>query len=88
MSNAKCFELYTPEGMLICRVYLTEREMPGTPQKRPGAEATSAQPRGDGRQNGGTITSPQRRKLFRLIAVKGFEGDQAHTELKKLFQVS
>jgi len=87
MQTAKCLEVYTPEGALICRVYLIEREMPATPQKEPGAGTTSAQVKGEGRQNGGMMTPPQKRKLFRLIAVKGFEGDQAHRELMKLFQV-
>jgi hypothetical protein len=87
MQTAKCLEVYTPDGALICRVYLTEREMPGPKQEKPGAENSSGQVKGDGRQNGGTMTPPQKRKLFRLIAVKGFEGDQAHRELMKLFQV-
>jgi hypothetical protein len=87
MQNAKCLEVYTAEGALICRVYLTEREMPTARQKEPGAEASPGQVKGEARQNGGMMTPPQKRKLFRLIAVKGFEGDQAHRELMKLFQV-
>ena len=88
MQTAKCLEVYTPEGALIGRVYMIEREMPGPRQEKPGAETSSGQAKGDGRQNGGSMTAPQKRKLFRLIAVKGFEGDQAHMELKKLFQVN
>jgi hypothetical protein len=87
MQNAKCLEVYTPDGALICRVYLSEREMPGPKQEKPGTETSSGQVKGEVRQNGGAMTPPQKRKLFRLIAVKGFDGDQAHRELMKLFQV-
>ena len=87
MQNAKCLEVYTPEGALIGRVYLVEREIHGTKPAEPKAGQASGPGNGAGQQNGGTMTPPQKRKLFRLIAVKGFEGDKAHAELMKLFQV-
>jgi hypothetical protein len=87
MQNAKCFELYTPEGALIFRAYLVEREMPGTPGKTPAAETSSAQTKGKEPENGERMTSPQAKKLFRLLAAKGFEGDKAQKELERLFQV-
>jgi len=85
MQTAKCFEVYTPEGALIWRVYLMEREMPAPLQKAPAAEAPADQ--GKERGNGDPMTSPQKRMLFRLMATKGFEGEKAHEELKKRFRV-
>jgi len=87
MQTAKCFEVYTPEGALICRVYLTEREMSAALQKGPATETPQDQVKGKERGNGDLMTSPQKRMLFRLMATKGFEGENAHEELKKRFRV-
>ncbi len=40
------------------------------------------------KSDGDTMTSAQRRYLFRLLAEKGIEGDRIEEELKKRFQVS
>jgi hypothetical protein len=46
-------------------------------------------PQSQGRQNGASslMTEPQRRYLFRLLAAQGFEGPDAHEELKQRFAV-
>jgi hypothetical protein len=87
MQTGKCFEVYTPEGGLICRVYFTEQEMPTTNHKGPAAEASPGKAKEKGRDSGETMTSPQKRMLFRLMATQGIEGEKAHEELKKRFQV-
>ncbi len=90
MNAAKCFELYTPDGSLICRLYYTEQPLPVEQKKEetaPPAEPSGTNHNGKGKTNGELMTSPQMRKLFRLMAAKGAEGEKAHEELKKLFQV-
>jgi hypothetical protein len=91
MQTAKCFDLYTPDGTLIFRVYFTEREFPPTkqpdPAPKPPEPATAPLiDKTRGGSNGDRMTSPQRRKLFRVLAMKGIEGEKAHEELKKLFR--
>lgn len=85
MSNAKCFEVYTPDGSLICRAYLTEREMPDGNEKDAAPQAQPAKEKE--RTNGDPMTGPQKRMLFRLMATQGKEGETAHDELKKRFRV-
>lgn len=86
MSNAKCFEVYTPDGSLVFRAYLTEREMPDGGEK--GAAQPTQPEKSSERKNGEPMTGPQKRMLFRLMATaKGIEGEKAHEELKKSFRV-
>ncbi len=97
MQTAKRFDLYTAEGSLIFRLYLTEEEYPPPkapahqePQQERRSEEPTPPPTGspkDGNGNGEPMTSPQRRKLFRVLAMRGIEGEKAHDELKKLFHV-
>ncbi len=87
MQTAKCFEVYTGDGSLICRVYFTEREFPATREKGSSAEAPQIPGKEKERTNGEAMTNPQKRMLFRLMAVQGIEGEKAHEELKKKFRV-
>lgn len=87
MQTAKCFEVYTVDGSLICRVYFAERAIP---EERKPDDPAKQPPHGSGRKNGGeadAMTSPQKRMLFRLMVTQGFEGEKAHEELKKRFRV-
>jgi hypothetical protein len=87
MQTAKCFEVYTGDGSLICRIYFTERELPIAEQKAPAAEDPPAPHKEQARSDDATMTAPQRRMLFRLMAThRGLEGEKAHEELKKRFQ--
>ena len=91
MQNAKCFELYTADGNLMFRAYVVERPVPSDPGKKetaPPAEPSGPNDDGKEKSNGELMTSPQMRKLFRLMAAKGSEGEKAHEELKKLFRAS
>ncbi|MEX1138925.1 MAG: hypothetical protein WEF53_06250 [Bacteroidota bacterium] len=84
MSNAKCFEVYTTDGSLICRAYLTEREMPEGSKEGPVRQIERAPEK----KNGEPMTGPQKRMLFRLMATTNrIEGEKAHEELKKRFRV-
>lgn len=85
MQNAKCFEVYTPEGALIGRLLLVEAGTPAKEEKRPVSEAPREKEKD---QPGvGTMTGPQKRLLFRLLAAKGIEGDKTEAHLRKLFNV-
>ncbi len=93
MQTAKRFDLFTPGGALILRVYLTEEEYPSPKQtdpapkqQEPASPSLNEKPQGGG--NGERMTSPQRRKLFRVLAMRGIEGEKAHDELKKLFRAA
>lgn len=85
MQNAKCFEVYTPEGALIGRLLLVEAGTPPKEEKRPVADPP--QQKGRGQPGGETMTGPQKRLLFRLMAAKGIEGDKTEAHLRKLFNV-
>jgi hypothetical protein len=87
MQLAKCFEVYTPDGALIFRIYFTERELPNNEKPQSTEVQTSKGERGNEKGNGETMTPPQKRKLFKLLAIKGIEGNKAEDELKKLFRV-
>ena len=90
MNAAKCFELYGPNGSLMFRLYVSEREIPvdgdaGKPEPHNGeAKEQGKSPQENG--NGEFMTSAQKRFLFRLLAQQGIEGDAAQERLKKVFQ--
>jgi hypothetical protein len=87
MQTAKCIDVYTPDGSLIFRACFTERELPAAERKTPVAEASAAPHQEKERSDGATMTTPQRRMLFRLMAThQGLDGETAHEELKKRFR--
>jgi len=87
MQPTKCLEVYTPDGSLICRAYFTERGMPEAVSKTPAEESPPAKPKEKGSGTGESMTGPQKRLLFRLMATRVKEGETAHEELKKKFRV-
>ena len=91
----KLIEVQTPKGeaffqfRIVESVIMEEEASPPKPQPAPGGN--SAKP-----QNGEVksqsvpcdpMTDSQKRYLFRIMAVRGKEGEDAHEELKRLFQV-
>ena len=88
MQTAKCFEVYAANGTLIFRVYLSERELPTDDRKpEPVTEQSGSPEKDKGKADGEPMTSAQKRFLFRIMATQGIEGEKAHDELKKRFQV-
>ncbi len=84
----------------IVESVITEEEAsPPKPQPTPGGNGTrpKADPplaekpqNGEGKSQsvpGDPMTDSQKRYLFRIMAVRGKEGEDAHEELKRLFQV-
>ncbi len=91
----KLVEVQTPKGesffqFRIVESVLSEEEasLP-KPQAAPGGNGAKPQ-NGEGKSQsvpGDPMTDSQKRYLFRIMAVRGKEGENAHEELKKLFQV-
>lgn len=57
------------------------------PRQQPAPASTSQLPAGKASADG-MMTDAQKRLLFRLMDDKGLEGEKAHQELKRLFQVN
>lgn len=90
MTTAKCFEVYTPNGVLCFRAYLMERELPppiGEAKPDPVPIQSEQKPSGEPKENGEAMTSAQQRYLFRIFATQGIEGDAAHGEIKRRLKV-
>jgi hypothetical protein len=91
-NKAKCIELRTPDGKVILVLYLYEKEVvledsPGiSADDRGEAKKEKPQPRNPDPEEP-LMTAPQKRYLFRILADKGIEGDEALQHLKDLFQV-
>lgn len=89
MKTTRYLDICTIDGKVLFSFCLTERE---EGEQLPSPDVKAAQPQ-DGKQktNGNSedkMTSPQKRKLFRILAIRGVTGDEAHTELKKRFQAT
>jgi hypothetical protein len=90
--KAKRIELRTPDGKVIIVLYLYEKEVvledsPGVSSDNRGeAKKEKPQPRNPDPEEP-LMTAPQKRYLFRILADRGIEGDEALQNLKDLFQV-
>jgi hypothetical protein len=92
MKKARCLELRTADGKVILVLYLTEREVVlEDDQKQPAQrkpENKEEKPRANNSQDQEPgMTQAQKRYLFRILAERGIEGDNAYDRLKELFQV-
>jgi hypothetical protein len=89
MKTTRYLDICTVDGRVLFSFCLTEREEKEQPVLPD--EKTSQPQDGKQRTNGDTgekMTSPQKRKLFRLLAIKGLTGNEAEAELKKRFQAT
>ena len=89
MKTTRYLDICTVDGKVLFSFCLTEREEKEQPTLPDAKE--SAPQIGKEKTNGDTgekMTSPQKRKLFRLLAVKGVTGEDAEAELKKRFQAT
>ena len=89
--KGKRIEVRTPKGELIFSLIVHEEDVI-TGSSDASARQTKPEPQ-KGKGNGGngrdenSMTEPQQKYLFRLLAEQGIEGDNAHEYLKKLFRV-
>jgi len=90
--KARCIEVRTRDGKVILSFYIYDKEItlednleasvdqkPETRKRK--SQVDSAQ------TDEALMTEAQKRYLFRILAGKGFERDDAHEQLKDLFQV-
>ena len=80
----KTIEVYAPNNILIFKVVVTDDA--GTSKQKP-ANNNGHKRRNSNRNNGDTITDPQKKYLFRLMAEKGLAEEAALEEIKSIFNV-
>jgi len=97
-SKVKCIELRTSDGKVILVLNLYEKEIdledgPETSgdkrkesKKEKEKEKEETQTRSPQTEDY-PMTAPQKRYLFRILAERGIEGDEAHQYLKEMFQI-
>ncbi len=100
--DCRVLEFRTGSGQLLFSLWLIEKsEAPQEPpkeEKQPPKEKGGNGKKEEGKKgegkkepNAGTndsiMTDAQKRYLFRILAEQGFEGENAHEELKKAFGV-
>ena len=90
----KLIEVQTPKGEAFFQFRIVESvlsEEESQPKSQPASSGDGTKPQnGDGKSQsvpGDPMTDSQKRYLFRIMAVRGKEGEDAHEELKRLFQV-
>ncbi len=90
-SNAKCVEVRSADGNLMFRLHLYDEEPAGGDDMTASASHTSS---GDHKNHNGNspagpaaMTEAQKRYLFRILADRGCEGDNALRRLKERFGV-
>jgi len=88
---SRCIEVRTADGALILTLTLCEKsaaapaKRDGQPGVRPRSQPENNSDANGQQGNGAYMTDAQKRYLFRIMAEQGFEGDQAHEQLKSLF---
>jgi hypothetical protein len=92
--KAKCIEVRNSDGKKILSLYLFVDEDMVLEDKPEVALVVESETKKEKDSNPQTktdeppMTSAQKRYLFRILAEKGIEGDEAHQQLKDLFQVN
>ena len=89
--KARRLELRTVDGKVILVLYLYEEiaveDQPNAKESpKPDAGKANPQNSSSSKENP-PMTDAQKRYLFRIMAEKGLENDQAYSKLKELFQV-
>jgi hypothetical protein len=91
-ANGKHFEVRSPEGTLMFSVHLVDESTTngnrtnGASNNGSGTGA-SARAESNGQKNAVAMTDSQRKYLFQILSDRGFNSDQAHEHLKRLFGV-
>ena len=86
--NARCVDVLSAEGKLIVSLRLFDEEAGSAGNHTNGDDHRSRNGNGSGNGNGKDSTAmseAQKRYLFRILAERGLEGDDAHRHLKERF---
>ena len=74
---------------MFCKAILTDLETVPHPKSESLTNHSTKPEKGNGKSNGESITDPQKRLLFRLMATNyQLEGDAASDKIKELFGVN
>ena len=90
--NARCIEVLSAEGKLIFSLRLYDEEGSGSGNGAASENYSNGEDRrshngngnGSGKDSAG-MSEAQKRYLFRILAERGLEGDDAHRHLKERF---
>ena len=89
MKTTRYLDICTIDGKVLFSFCLTER---GEGEQLPASGAEAVRPQDVKHKTNGNsdekMTSPQKRKLYRILAIQGVTGNEAETDLKKRFQVT
>jgi hypothetical protein len=89
--NAKCIDVKNADGKLMFSLHLYDEETSAGNAGNTANGASGQEPQKNHSANGAkdstAITEAQKRYLFRILADRGLEGDNAHRRLKERFGV-
>jgi hypothetical protein len=89
--NAKCIEVRSADGNLMFRLHLYDEEPAGGDNAAASASHASGSEQknhnGNGSAGPAAMTEAQKRYLFRILADRGCEGDNALRRLQERFGV-
>jgi hypothetical protein len=83
--KVRCIEVRTPDGKPIVNLHLTYQ--PNAASSQNGSARNQNGSSNSQSSNDSPMTDAQKRYLFRILAEKGKEEDQAHEFLKQMFGV-
>ncbi len=89
--QSECIKVKTRDGKVLLSIYPSKEVLieTGPQHEVDQGKAAKDSKGGNGKNNGNgdSMTFPQKKFLFRLLAGQGIEGDQALARLKELFKV-
>jgi hypothetical protein len=90
-TTGKQFEVRSPEGTLMFSVHVVDESAANGKQSNAKSSGSyngaSARAEANGQKNSAAMTDSQRKYLFQILSERGFDSDQAHEHLKRLFSV-
>lgn len=94
--QSECIKVKDKEGKVLLSIYpgkevhIEQRSGNGSEPAKAGSNGNRSNGKGgngNGNGHGESMTFPQKKFLFRLLAGQGIEGDKAQERLKDLFKV-
>lgn len=85
--KVRCIDVRTSDGKVIFSLYLYDKEMTLEDNQTSVEKKLEEGQAGSSQTDEPRMTSAQKRYLFRILAERGIEGENAHKKLKELFQV-
>lgn len=91
-NQSECIKVKDRAGKVLLSIYpgaevVVDRGLSGNGHHEQATKGGNGKNNGNGNGNGESMTFPQKKFLFRLLAGQGIEGDKAQERLKDLFKV-